>query len=114
MGGDGFTTPSEWWNSRLRRFVGLGPVDGLRLSRTIWIFALVVYGFQLATAVATLVATLSGRWDGTIAFTISVFVLPTLLRTLEPALWLLIVRLLIETCNVLLQDRLNESVSSER
>ena len=98
-----YSTPSERLSSSARRFFGLRPLDGLRLSRTIWTVTLIVYACQfLLSAVSILSYVVSTRPLMSDFWLAASLVGPLLSRFVEPLLWLLIIRLVLEVCMRLL------------
>ena len=108
-----YSTPSERWAGSARRFFKLQRIDGLRLARTIWWFALVVYAVYLTGAIAQVpgqILAFQNISPGHMGFLFFGLVFTQLL---QPLLWLLLIRLVLEVCLRLLGDERAEARRGE-
>jgi hypothetical protein len=106
-----FETPSDRFQARSRRFYALlkrffllHRLDSHKLLRTIWVFTLVVYGFQLLGWLLTVPSyfAMKSQFPG-IGTWWQVFA-PLLVAPIGPLLWLMIIRLVLEICARVLNE----------
>jgi hypothetical protein len=98
-----FQSPSERLAGALKRFFLLQQLDGPKLLRGIWITALVFYGIQFVVAALTVLAYLDANSRFPNGWTWYQLFAPLLTRMLEPLLWLLSIRPVLEVCARTLQ-----------
>lgn len=99
-----YSTPSERWADSARRFLTLRRLDGLRLARLIWWFALVFYLIYFIVGLVQIPGQILALQNVSPPQLAILFVAQFFTGLLNPLLWLLLIRLVLEVCLRLLGD----------
>lgn len=104
--GPGKSSPmNEGLPDTARRFIMLGRLDGLRLARAIWYFAVVLFVVEFALMLFQLPVQLSALQQVATGGFHYLLVVQALIRILTPLFWLLLVRLVLEVCLHMLGEK---------